>query len=649
MPDNKGLGEFKAKVYRAGVSTIAAVWFGFLLSGCGGAAVNGGSADPQASLSANAPLPASVTVTITSPSSSGTYLAASSNLTVAGSAAASGGNIAQVTWTNCRGGSGIAGGTAAWTAAGIALQAGTNVINVTARDTAGNTGSASLTVTYNAGAANTGAASGATYYLSPTGNDGNDGRSPAAPWKTFAHAFATMAGGDTLILLDGVYGAAQGTGYMSYLGANSAQPPSGLSVCQPTVIRALNPGSVTVVGNLFIGRSFRKDSFITIRGLTFEGGADLYNTSYVTLKDVGVHGALGIGTNDHNDGNSYALLEDVWAWGNERIAFIVYRSDHIVVRRAVFRNDGCIVAGCSDSGNAVVGTAIYNSHDVSFQNVIVLDSVLGPNGFGGAGDFMATWHNNFFFPWHRNEWLGSMSINSQLGPSFFYDIDNLPAAAQPMATYRNIVAWNAAAGFAANMNCGTGCAAHNITVHNATLETNGSDDGLWINSNLNNGVIDVKNIVAFGGGTRGVSSPTAPRYINVNGFSSPYEQSPCVTGCYTSNPIADGLTPSLRHPIRIETGSFLKGKGENGADIGANIVFRYGTDGTRHGEAGYNTLTSVPLWPWPNEARIRREMCAATTRGFCTGGQRLGNLGPVTLTTYVWELLNVPIPLGLYP
>jgi hypothetical protein len=53
-----------------------------------------------------------------------------------------------VTWTNSRGGSGTATGTTSWSASGIALQSGSNVITVTARDAAGNSGTDMLAVTY---------------------------------------------------------------------------------------------------------------------------------------------------------------------------------------------------------------------------------------------------------------------------------------------------------------------------------------------------------------------------------------------------------------------------------------------------------------------------------------------------------------------
>ncbi|WP_332635156.1 hypothetical protein, partial [Halalkalibacter flavus] len=56
--------------------------------------------------------------------------------------------VTQVTWVNDRGGSGTASGTTGWTASGINLQSGVNVITVTALDAAGNSDTDSLTVTY---------------------------------------------------------------------------------------------------------------------------------------------------------------------------------------------------------------------------------------------------------------------------------------------------------------------------------------------------------------------------------------------------------------------------------------------------------------------------------------------------------------------
>jgi len=57
--------------------------------------------------------------------------------------------VTQVTWTNDRGGSGTASGTTSWSASGIVLQSGQNVLTVSARDAAGNSSTDTPTVTYN--------------------------------------------------------------------------------------------------------------------------------------------------------------------------------------------------------------------------------------------------------------------------------------------------------------------------------------------------------------------------------------------------------------------------------------------------------------------------------------------------------------------
>src|SRR2546422_1014276 len=86
------------------------------------------------------------TVAITSPTSNPTYTTSSSSLTLGGTASDNVG-VTQVTWANSLGGSGTATGTTSWTAGGIALQTGTNVLTVSARDAAGNIATATLTAT----------------------------------------------------------------------------------------------------------------------------------------------------------------------------------------------------------------------------------------------------------------------------------------------------------------------------------------------------------------------------------------------------------------------------------------------------------------------------------------------------------------------
>jgi uncharacterized protein (TIGR03437 family) len=90
------------------------------------------------------------TITITSPTANDTYVTTNNTINLAGTASDDS-DIAQVTWANDRGASGVAMGTTSWTANGITLQSGANVITVTASDSAGNTESDRLTVTYASG------------------------------------------------------------------------------------------------------------------------------------------------------------------------------------------------------------------------------------------------------------------------------------------------------------------------------------------------------------------------------------------------------------------------------------------------------------------------------------------------------------------
>jgi uncharacterized repeat protein (TIGR02543 family) len=87
------------------------------------------------------------TVKITSPTANSTFSANSPSITLAGTSADRD-VVVSVAWSNDRGGSGTAAGTTNWTAAGIPLQMGVNVITITARDAANYTGIDKLTVTY---------------------------------------------------------------------------------------------------------------------------------------------------------------------------------------------------------------------------------------------------------------------------------------------------------------------------------------------------------------------------------------------------------------------------------------------------------------------------------------------------------------------
>lgn len=480
---------------------------------------------------------------------------------------------------------------------------------------------------------------GTTYYISPAGKNWNNGKSASQPFKTFAHAFDKMSAGDELVLLDGAYSEPLGTGYISYTdpsrgigGAHSGQIPAGVDADRVTRVRALNPGKVTVIGGLVIGRSFRKDSYIKIQGVTFEGGGSLYNTSHVTIKDCGFHGPFSIGTNDHKEGNDFNLIEDVWIWASgERIIAINYRSQFNVWRRVLVRGDGCNKPECRGDSNPNVGITVYDSSNVSLQNVMVVDRILADKD-EPYGDFAVAQHTRGAHFFGQSEWLGTISLRSP-DTGYYMEPDH-DGTIDPTIRISNAIAWDAA-----QLGFNLARAGTNNELENLTVRARGGD-GVRIAPSLTSGTL--RNVISVDALRKGINSRYPFSHVNVyNARQGAYQQNSCDAGCYSSDPRADGRIPSLKYLVRIESGSKLKGSGYEGADIGANVLYRYGVDGSRYGDLGFNALTSAPLWPWPNEERIKTEMCekAGVTRGFCRAR---------SLTHYIWEYLGNPMPADPY-
>ncbi|NOY89560.1 MAG: hypothetical protein GXP55_00025 [Deltaproteobacteria bacterium] len=257
--------------------------------------------------------------------------------------------------------------------------------------------------------------------------DGDDGAacSADAPCLTFARAAEVMVSGDELVVHPGRYPLAVHGSLRLFTSGGSPVPlsgavPSGIDADQPTVIRALTPGSVDIEGGLTLGTRSAKVRYAFIYGLTFHGGGQIYNGDYNVVKACGFEGGFAIGTIDHAQGNTFNLLEDVWLWGkNVRVLGINYRAHHNTWRRVLLRTDGCDEDYCGErAGNYAVALSAYNSHDTTFENVLVLDRVLGANPYGYA-DFATAQHDSSQPEQPegerlgRNRWLGCMSIHSE--------------------------------------------------------------------------------------------------------------------------------------------------------------------------------------------------------------------------------------------
>ncbi len=518
---------------------------------------------------------------------------------------------------------------------------------------------------------------GDSYFISPAGSDSNSGTDQSSPWRTFKHAFENgMQAGDELVLLDGNYtepttGILRGVGNNgdSLDNDNSSAIPSGLSRGAPTIVRAASPGNVTITGPtgikpLFIGRSFRKDQFILIQGITFIGGGSLYNSGYVVIKDSGFKGSLGVGTGDHYQGNDFNLIEDVWVWArNTRIVAINYRSHNNVWRRVVVRSEGCDAAGCEDAPkpDPSVGITVYDSQNISMQNIIVIDREIRSDV--AYADFATAQHttasdadgNGTDYFLGNNEWLGSLSINSE-DASMNFEADRVMVGSDPIWTIKNFMTIGSSrTGINIGNTPGNYVAAGSppSLIENATIIIPSAlSDVSGVRVDPQHTGVLVKNSVAVGATRTGynVNNSTVENSANFSASTTQgdFDTNSACTGCtgLSVNPTTDG---SYLYPLKVEASSAVA-NAISGQNIGASIVNRYGLSNAINGDTDYNTLSSDPLWPWPNEFRIKQDMCVddAITRGFCDAGLQLNGSDNVTLTSYIWEFLGNAIPASIY-
>lgn len=400
-------------------------------------------------------------------------------------------------------------------------------------------------------------------YMAPNGTDSGNCSTQQTACRTFAYAISQMNSGDGLILLDGNYSIAN-SGQLRVrdddgnLVANSNASdllPSGIDVDNPTIVRALNPSgpNVFVEGGFTLGTSTEKVQYIVIYGLTFFTPGNLRNADYSVVKGTGVYGRLSVGSIDHSMGCSYNLIEDVWIWGkNERGNAVNYSAHHNLWNRVLIRDDGCEQINCGEgtTGNLDIGSTIYNSHHVSFVNMISIDRILQANTYGIASysDFATAQHDSgrSTLPPEgelngSNYWLGSMAINSE-----DYAINFEAGAVLPSpdvtGTIRDFVALNTQAG--------------------ATIDGAGCPSGGYSR-------FDIDNVYLYSIEGDDIYSGCDTNYILGNNIH---------TGFYTSN-MASGLIPQYRYgtttalwpwpyELRIHNDICVRGRYNNGVNAG---------------------------------------------------------------------------------
>jgi hypothetical protein len=491
-------------------------------------------------------------------------------------------------------------------------------------------------------------ATGAMYYLSPSGNDSNPGTTPDRPWRSFdkiLNASRPLRPGDTVVLLDGTY-TRQATGLPRVDCGPNGNAPNG-TPDRPVVVRAQHERQAVLQSDGFApGFSMEGCRWWRVEGLQAASrDADApqaggYPFRFSRVDHVTLERLLGSHNNRRQNTHVFAvedstnvLLEECEAYFFHRHAFSIWRSRFVTLRRCYansmrYGERGC----CSTIDNRAYGDeafSLYGTSDSIVENSISeneangfqihgIANPLDPSGSGGR-------HNHI---------LGSISLGDS--------VPLLVGSRMVDGTYHNAEGNEIRDFIAANMS-GAGIylrGAAGTVVENATLYGSRGPGGL----------------VADGGdpglgGTCGSSNRDGcsllARYVLSlghrwgHGFLVSGQENWRIEWCDASGNHVDYGVPEplgddaghIRHSevldvpeiglgdgqclIRVPDGSALKRAG-NGRDIGATVVHRY-----RDGK-----LTRQPLW----DPATGAFPCGAVVSGI--------NDGPIRCTN-VHERLNV--------
>lgn len=482
-----------------------------------------------------------------------------------------------------------------------------------------------------------------TYFVALNGNDSNLGTS-AAPWATLSYAFGAMTGGDTLIIKNG-----------TYVGQTVKNVPSG-TASNYTIVKAENDWGVTIdattLGQWDSSLNIQGSSFIQVEGIRFKGGksdgtvtgaAFIGDSKHIKIKkcaffDTGTRSPDSIANISTlaTDQSHHVLFEDCYAWGAGRYKANIHESDKVILRRFVARHDRM------EARYPQALFAIYRSSNTQLQNVIAIDSDQRRFYTGYSGFYGAIYSPNSDTTYSNTglKILGSIVLNVD-GESV-----DVPFTLGEHVI-KDSVFWHNKSGIGYSYPTNASVTIDHTTIGDIYGQRVGDiepNSGVGV-SGFGAG-ITVRNSAIYKNNLKGLWNVGASDYNDFYENSENYG-SGWLNGTYQT-PTSQGshdrfVNPGFRHITQIESNSPLKNAANDGGDIGANILKRYGVSGTLWGDPGFEDLTNENLWPWPYENQISADMRSFTepsgNRGFATAR--------TTLTRYIWEYLGSSCPVEI--
>jgi hypothetical protein len=491
-----------------------------------------------------------------------------------------------------------------------------------------------------------------------SGSDNYSGKSESAPFATITKGISSMSGGDTLVVGNGTY-SEQVKGI-----------PTGSS-SQYTTVKAEHDFGVLIDGsawsdsyNYAISTS-ASNNYIVIQGFRVKMNQSnsnnqpviIYNSNHVKVIRCGV---ILSGTYNNisaftmSTGASYNLFEECYAFGGARYEFLVYQSDHNIVRKCVARND--YWNGTLQSA----GFCNYDSYATVWENNIAIDTdstYLAGSGYYGA--YFGEWKGDYRADGDGTQWFyGNIFINTK-NTGLYYSAGINDYKICGTQTWSNNVLWDVIAGMWVDNSAGSlkyTPATAKLIMTNSTF---GNSSGSYNASSMSAGGVGLAVYDSNGSWTNsvqysifannhiyGIAANASSDYNDFYGNTANAGGSPTPSlGSHsmTTNPFTNGLLYLPNSTVSV-----------GGSTAGAVIMYQTGVSGTLYGESGYDSLTGISLWPFPNETQIKSDMAAYSgggasgKRGFCTTGKQLNGTDTVTLTSYIWEYLGNQMPNSIY-
>ncbi len=438
-----------------------------------------------------------------------------------------------------------------------------------------------------------------TYFISPLGSDANNGTSLKAPWKTFAFAVPRLKPGDTLLLADGTYSDAAGTGYPNI---NCSAKASNGTPTAPITIAAQHERQAFIQGD---GRQeaflLNNCSYWSIVGLHVESADFNVGNTYTGDVMAFVHDSnLNIRRNLAARPNRYGNVHVLLLWGTtnslveENEVYFYHRggielfgesNNNEVRRNYVNSRNTPNIPGGYPSGDRTMGdhgVTSYTSNGNIFENNVAEDVATGFNVENTASN---------------NAWLGNIAhatkYGFRIGPhtGMSQPVDNVFTNNVSLnalyigfwnrggkATYDHNSAFGtstALAGFRSDTDiCCTFASYVHIVTNSVAQDFSGSGIGYQVMNTTNN-TFRYDHDNSFNNGTNYSPSKNVTNATNSNA---------ALGGCYLWVPVA----------------SPIKKAGDRGQDIGANILYRY-----EKGQLTRDALWDHATGEFPHGAMVR--------------------------------------------